>query len=97
MDSFEKFSEYKLPDRSKFYSCLKNNISEEDYLKGGISDKDYLEGCISAEDYLHAIDVWNKFKIKSLVVYHDNYLKRDVLLLANIFDKFIHTCLIIMD
>ena len=33
MDSFEKFSEDKLPDRSKFFSSLKNEyISEKDYL-----------------------------------------------------------------
>ena len=40
--SFNKFSEYKLPDMSKFYSCLKNNIRERDYLKGGISEKEGL-------------------------------------------------------
>ena len=34
MDSFEKFSENKLPDRCKFFSSLKDNcISEKDYLK----------------------------------------------------------------
>ena len=34
MNSFEKFSENKLPDRSKFSSSLKNEcISEKDYLK----------------------------------------------------------------
>ena len=34
MDSFKKFSEYKLPDRCKFCSSLKEKcISEKDYLK----------------------------------------------------------------
>ena len=34
MDSFEKFSENKLPDRCKFFSSLKDNcINEKDYLK----------------------------------------------------------------
>ena len=34
MDSFEKFSEDKLPDRCKFFSSLKDKcISEKDYLK----------------------------------------------------------------
>ena len=34
MDSFEKFSESKLPDRSKFFNSLKDEcISEKDYLK----------------------------------------------------------------
>ena len=34
MDSFKKFPENKLPDRSKFFSYLKGvYISEKDYLK----------------------------------------------------------------
>ena len=34
MNSFKKFSENKLPDRSKFFSSLKDKcISEKDYLK----------------------------------------------------------------
>ena len=34
MNSFEKFSENKLPDRCKFFSSLKDEcISEKDYLK----------------------------------------------------------------
>ena len=34
MNSFKKFSENKLPDRSKFFSSLKDEcISEKDYLK----------------------------------------------------------------
>ena len=34
MDSFEKFSENKLPDKCKFFSSLKYEyISENDYLK----------------------------------------------------------------
>ena len=72
---------------------MKNGISEEDYLKGGISENDYWKGCITEEDYLHAIDVWNKFKVKPLGEYHDNYLKRDVLLLADVLEEFINTCL----
>ena len=34
MDSFKRFSEKKLPDRSKLFSSLKDEcISEKDYLK----------------------------------------------------------------
>ena len=32
MGSFQKFSEDKLPDRSKFYSSLKDESIEKDYL-----------------------------------------------------------------
>ena len=74
MHSFKKFSENKLPDRSKCLSSLKDK-------------------CTSEKDYLKAVDVWNVFKISRVGDYHDLYLKTDVLLLANVFEKFIKTCL----
>ena len=45
--------------------------------------------CISEKDYLHAIDIWILFKMKKMGDYHDLYLKTDILLLANVFEKFI--------
>ena len=74
MDSFKKFSEDKLPDKSEFFSSLKNK-------------------CISKEEYDKAISIWSVFRIKTLGEYHDLYLKTAVLLLANVFEKFIKTCL----
>ena len=41
----------------------------------------------------HVVNVWEMFKIKSLVEYYDMYLKTDVLLLTDVFEKFIKTCL----
>ena len=49
--------------------------------------------CISEKDYLHAIDIWNVFKMNTMGDYHDLYVKTDVLLLADLFQKFINTCL----
>ena len=37
--------------------------------------------------------IWDKFGMKNMGDYHDHYLKKDVLLLANVFEKFIKTCL----
>ena len=49
--------------------------------------------CISEKDYLYAINVWNTFKMNKMGDYHDLHLKTDVLLLADVFQKFINTCL----
>ena len=49
--------------------------------------------CISKKDYLTAIDVWNVFKMNAIGHYHDLYLKTDILLLADVFEKFNKTCL----
>ena len=37
--------------------------------------------------------IWNKFETKNMGDYHDHYLKKDVLLLADAFERFISTCL----
>ena len=74
MNSFKRFSEDKLPDRSKFFSSLK-------------------EECISEKDYLKADNILNVFKINKMGDYHELYLKKYVLLLACVFEKFISTWL----
>ena len=48
---------------------------------------------INEKSYDRAIKVWKVFKIKTLGEYHDLYLKTNVLLLADVFEKFIKTCL----
>ena len=47
---------------------------------------------ISEKDYFKAINVWNVFKMNTMGDYHDLYLKADVLLLADVFEKFIKIC-----
>ena len=48
---------------------------------------------ISEEEYLKANKVWNVFNMKTFGEYHDLYLKCDVLLLCDVFEKFIDVCL----
>ena len=45
------------------------------------------------KDYLRAADVWNVFKMNTIGDYHDLYLKTDALLLVDVFENFIKTCL----
>ena len=50
---------------------------------------------ISKEDYKHAIQVWKKFQVKNLGEYHDLYLTCDVLQLADVFEHF-HSSILIL-
>ena len=43
---------------------------------------------ISPEDYEFARDVWNFFEMKTMGEYHDLYVSVDVLLLADVFERF---------
>ena len=77
VDSFEKFFEGKLPDKYEFFSPLKDR-------------------CTTEKDCFKTTNVWNVFKMNTMGDYHDLYLKnlkRDVLLLADVFEKFIKTFL----
>ena len=43
---------------------------------------------INAKEFKYVLNVWNKFEMKTLKDYHELYLKCDVLLLADVFEKF---------
>ena len=85
MNSFERFNEENLPVKKYFQSSIKDWKIYDD---GKISD-----GHISVKDYLTFEKSWDKFKMKNIGDYHDHYLKKDVLLSADVFEKFIATCL----
>ena len=85
MDSFERFNKEKLPARKCFVSSTKDRKIGDDGKKS--------DGHISFKDYLTSEKIWNKFGMKNMGDYHDRYFKKDVLLLADVFEKFIDTCL----
>ena len=85
MNSFERFIEEKLPASKYFCSSTKDGKIGDD---GKIS-----AGHISVKDYLTCEKTWDKFEMKNMGDYHDHYFKKDVLLLAGVYEKFIDTCL----
>ena len=85
MNTFERFNEEKLPARKYFFSSTK---------KGKIGDYGKIsDGHISVKNYLTSKKIWDKFSMKNMGDYHDHYLKKDVLFLADVFEKFTSTCL----
>ena len=85
VDNFKRLSKEKLPDKKCFYSSVKDGTT------GNIGER--LASDISDTDYLACNKIWNESDIKSMGDYHDHYLEKDVLLLADVFEKFIDTCL----
>ena len=85
MNSFKRFNEEKLCARKYFFSSTEKGKIDEDCKTS--------DGHISIEDYLTGEKIWNKFRMKNMGDYHDHYLKKDVLLLADVFEKFISTCI----
>ena len=85
MNSFERFNKEKLLAKKHFDSSIKDGKIGDD---GKISD-----GHIDVNDYLTCKKTWDKLETKNMGDYHDYYLKEDVLLLADVFEKFIDICL----
>ena len=84
INSFNKFSEEKLPDKEYFYSSVKDGRTGDNGKK--------LDCHVFDENYLTRNKVWNEFDMKNMGDYY--YLKKkDVLWLADVFEKFIDTCL----
>ena len=48
---------------------------------------------ITLDDYKKAEQIWKHFDIQSMGEYHDLYLKTDVSLLTDVFEKFRDICL----
>ena len=84
-DFKQKKNEEKLPDKECFYSSVKDGTTGDNGEK--------LDSHISNKDYLTDKKIWNEFNMKNMGDYHDHYLKKDVLLLTDVFEMFIGTCL----
>ena len=74
----------KKTDKKYFHRSLKDGTAGDNGEK--------LDGHISNEEYLTCTKIWNKFNMKNMGDYHDHYLTKDILLLADVFEKFIDIC-----
>ena len=83
--SFKIFNEKKLSDKKCFYSSINDGSTNDNGKK--------LDSQISDEDYLMCQKVCNEFNMKNMGDYYDHNLKKDVLLLADVFETFNKTCL----
>ena len=81
VDSYEKSKHLSLPEKKCFYSSLRDG------------KRDNNDGHVSDEQYLHLQNVWDTFNFNTFEGFHDHYLKKDILLSADLFEKFISTCL----
>ena len=77
MNSFKRFNEETLPAKKYFFSSTKKGKTDND---GKISDSH-----VSIKDYMTCEKIWDKFGMKNMGDYHGHYLKKDVLLLADVF------------
>ena len=65
------------------------NLMKQYYLKKKI----FTMEDITDADYVHTKRVCKDFEIKNLEEYHDLYVQRDTLLLADVFENFRNICL----
>ena len=70
-----------MSDRECFYSSVKDGTTGDNGKK--------LDSHKNDEDYLTCKNIWNEFYMKCMGDYHDHYLKKYALLLADVFEKFI--------
>ena len=81
VESYEKFKYPYSPEKKIFYSLLRDG------------KWDRSGGHISNEQYQHLQNVWDTFNFNTFEDFHNHYLKKDILLLADAFEKLNFTCL----
>ena len=90
-DDFKYLSEkgvYPYQYMDSFAKFSKNKLPDKCKFFSSLKDD-----CSSEKDYEGANNIWNAFKKNLMGDHHNLYLKADVLLLADVFEKFIKMCL----
>ena len=75
------------------WTALKDLVKKNCLIENFLQLSKRLDGHMSDEDYLSCNKIWNEFNMKNMGGFHNHYLRKDVLLLADVFEKFIDTCL----
>ena len=74
--------------KDSFEKLFENRLPDKCEFLSAFKDR-----CISEKDYFKTINVWNVFKMNTVVDYHDLHLKTNFLVSADVFQNFIKTCL----
>ena len=91
-DDFKYFShKFGLVKQKGFYPY--EHMSNFEKLKEQLTSKEKSYSSLTGrkigdKEYKHVPKIWNKFEMKTMKDYNDFYLKCDVLLLADVFEKF---------
>ena len=81
MDSYEKFKNTSLPEKKYFHSSLKDGKREA------------MDIFLMNNTNTYTMFGWNIFNFNNFEDFHNHYVKKDVLLSADVFEKFISICL----
>ena len=65
------------------FEKFKEELLSKEKLYSSLTDRK-----VNDKEYEHALNVWNKFEMKTMKDFQDLYLKCDVLLSADVFEKF---------
>ena len=65
------------------FEKIKEELLSKEKFYSSLTDKK-----ITDEEYGHVLNVWKTFETKTMKDYHNLYLKSDVLLLADVLEKF---------
>ena len=66
------------------FKTLKEELPSKEKFYSSLTGKK-----ISCKEYDHVLNVWNNFEMNAMQYYHNLHLKCDILLLADVFEKFL--------
>ena len=105
IERFANIYEFCNGDLNKFILLLRKGVYPYKYIDNwetfgetSLPDKESFYSSLNMEniddiDYRHGNNVFKNFKLKNLGEYHDLYLQRDTLILADVFENFRNMCI----